>query len=250
MPFSRYSRRSYSRRASTRRPWTIRAKMARTPAAAFRYRRVVPGNSRNAILIPKQGFPERLTVNLPYQKAYRSNPGVLTGTDDIFSLSNMTDIDVSGGGAVGQARGWDQWSPMYSSYRVNYVRVDLKARQRASHGIQVLLVTNSQAGVLTSATEARPWEIHGAIDCGITSANQPPIEKTVYLTPAQALGLTKTGYQMDPDTSGPVGGTPSKLAYLHVIGFQIDGATVADWEYEIKMTMNVTLFDRNDISAS
>jgi len=249
MPFSRYSRRTYNRRASARRPWTMRKRLG----ASFnvsQYRRIVPYSARNALLTPKQGFPERLTVNLPYQKNYRSNPGILTGTDDVFSLSNMTDLDVSGGGAVGQARGWDQWAPMYASYRVNYVRVDLKARQRASHGIQVLLVANSAAGAITSAVDTRPWELHGAVDCGVTSANQPPIEKTVYLTPAQALGMTKTTYQMDPDTSGPYGGSPSKLAYLHVMGFQIDAATVADWEYELKMTINVTLFDRNDIAAS
>ena len=139
MPYSRYSRRS-----SLRRPWSRRVRFARTNVAslmrarAARYASAVPPTMRNVVLMPKQGFPERLTVNLPYQKAYRSSPGVLTGTDDIFSLSNMTDLDVSGGGAVGQARGWDQWSPMYSRYRINYVRVDIKARQRAAHGIQVL----------------------------------------------------------------------------------------------------------------
>ena len=62
--------------------------------------------------------------------------------------------------------------------------------------------------------------------------------------------MTRTQYQSDPDTSGPVGGTPTTLAYLHVCGYQIDAATVADWEYEIKMTINVTLFDRVDIVAS
>jgi len=251
MPYSRYSRRT-----SYRRPWSRRVRFARTSlpalmrARAARYASAVPPTMRNVVLMPKQGFPERLTVNLPYQRAHRSNPGVLTGTDDIFSLSNMTDLDVSGGGAVGQARGWDQWSPMYSRYRINYVRVDLKARQRASHGIQVLLIANSNVGAITSATEVRPWEFHGAIDCGITSANQPPIEKTVYLAPHKALGMSRTQYQSDPDTSGPVGGTPTTLAYLHVCGFQIDAATVADWEYEIKLTINVTLFDRVDIVAS
>jgi len=249
MPYSRYSRRS-----SLRRPWTKRVRFAQQGTLAMRrlmrYRANVPSPYRNTLLVPKQGFPERLTVNLPYQKAYRSNPGVLTGTDDIFSLSNMTDIDVSGGGAVGQARGWDQWSLMYARYRVNYVRVDLKARQRAAHGIQVLLIPNSNAGVITSATEVRPWEFHGAIDCGITSTNQPPIEKTVYITPAQVLGYTKASYQADDNTSGAVGGTPTVLAYLHVCGYQMDAVTVADWEYEIKLTFNVTLYDRADIVAS
>ena len=93
-------------------------------------------------------------------------------------------------------------------------------------------------------------EFHGAIDCGITSTNQPLIEKTVYIAPHKALGMTRTQYQSDPDTSGPVGGTPTTLAYLHVCGYQIDAATVADWEYEIKLTINVTLFDRVDIVAS
>jgi len=244
MPFSRYSRRPYSRR-----PWSRRMMLGRARTVA-RYKAQVPPPYRNALLFPKQGFPERLTVNLPYSKSTRVSPGVLYGAEYQFSLNNMTDLDVSGGGAVGQARGWDQWSPMYARYRVNYVKVTIQARQRASHGVRFVAVVNSSANAITSATEARPWELHGAIDLGLTAANTPPIKKTFIVNPGDVLGFTRAAYQGDDTTSGAVGGIPAVLAYLHLCGYQSDAATVCDWEFDVDYLVNVTLFDRADIAAS
>jgi len=202
---------------------------------------------RTVQLAPKQGFPQRITVNLPYQKRYRDNPGVVTLTDNIFAISNMNDIDYSGGGAVGQARAWDQWATAYDYYRVNWVRVILNVRQRAAHGLGVYLVPNATTSAIT---DSRPFEMQMSQNLGITSTNQPPIEISRTFFPHRILGMSPTEYQSSEETAGAVGGAPVKPCYLHLLMQNIDNATVLDAEFDIKFLINVTLFDRADVAVS
>lgn len=257
MPYSRYSRpSSRPRRYGQRRRWSSyirRGTLQPAGQAAYlgaqRRRTVtaVPSPMRSVQLMPKQGFPQRITVNLPYQKRYRDNPGVVTLTDNIFAISNMNDIDYSGGGAVGQARAWDQWATAYDYYRVNWVKVTVNVRQRASHGLAVYLVPN----VTTSAiSDSRPFEMQMSQNLGITSANQPPIEVSRTFFPHRILGMSPTEYQASDETAGAVGAAPSQIAYLHLLMQNIDNATVLDAEFDIKFLINVTLFDRADVAVS
>jgi len=253
MPYTVSSR---ARRYAPRRPWTRRARMggSQIPGQG-RYLRRLQASTRAAVprglgtvaLAPKQGFPQRITLNLPYQKRYRDNPGVVTLTDNVFNLSSMNDIDVSGGGAVGQARGWDQWATAYDYYRVNWVKVILSVRQRAAHGLAVYLVPNATTSTIA---DSRPYEMQMSQNLGITSTNQPPIEVSRTFFPHRILGMSATEYQVSDNTAGAVGAAPSQMAYLHLLCQNIDNATVLDDEFDIKFLFNVTLFDRADVAIS
>lgn len=200
-----------------------------------------------AVLWPKQGFPTRITVTLPYEYNARVSPGVLTSVDSIFAINNCIDLNYSAGGSQ-QPRAWDSWTPLYENYRVNYVVFKCCVRQRASHGIRVVTNLNSSSSDL--GTETRPTELERAELHGVTSSNQPPICFTRTFYPASAFGMTKDQYQGDERTQANTASAPAAIAYLHLLIAQVDAATVADFEVEVYMKVNVTFFDRASIGAS
>lgn len=251
MPYFRRFRPSFSaRRSGARRPW------ARKGLWAQRSMRRTEVNLRRsqgrddaslAVLWPKQGFPSRLTVTLPYEYAARVNPGVLTTVDTILAINNAIDLNSSAGGNQ-QARGFDQWTPQYENYRINYVTVKICVRQRAAHGIRVVTHLNSSGTDL--GAETRPSELERAENHGTTSSNQPPVEFTRTYYPASAFGMTKDQYQGDERTQAAVAAAPGAIAYLHILVAQLDALTVADFEIEVYMKVNITFFDRASIAAS
>lgn len=242
--------RSIARRYGVRRPWLRKGLWAQRSMRSTQMnlrRSQGRDDAALAVLWPKQGFPSRLTVTLPYEYAARVNPGVLTSVDTIIALNNAVDLNSSAGGNQ-QARGFDQWTPQYENYRINYVTAKICVRQRASHGIRVVTHLNSSSSDLSA--ETRPSELERAELHGTTASNQPPIEVTRTFYPASAFGMTKDQYQGDERTQAAVGSAPTAIAYLHILVAQLDALTVADFEMEVYLKVNITFFDRASIAAS
>lgn len=251
MPYSRYSRPSWRRRPyGQRRRWSGRTPLNRGAMGATmrRYARSAGPDNRTMFTLPvKQGAPSRLTVTLPYEYSQRVNPGVVTAADTIFMINNAADLNFSAAG-VQQPRGYDQWTPFYKKYRVNYVVAKFCVRQRASHGLRVYSVLNNDSTDL--AGDTRVGEMERASLFGITGSNQPPVEVTRTYYPASAMGVTRDQYQGDEDTAGAVAAGPVELVYLHLVCAQQDLATACDFEFTVEMQVNITFYDRIEIGAS
>lgn len=245
-----YLRRSYARlpmvRYGPRSGRTTAARVAR--ASRLAYRQAVPRLWRTRALTPKQGFPPTLTVNLPYQQMVRVNPGIVSQTDYIFSPNQPADLDVTGGGAAAQARGYDQWSPMYNEVRVNYVDCRLIVHQRAAHAIGVWVAMNAQVAAL--GADFRPAENLNTKFLGIAASGSQDVECRWRFDPAHALGMTKAEYQTDDSTKSAVGAAAAQAAYLHVLFQQLDVTTVLDVEFSLEMNINMTFTTRLNIAAS
>lgn len=192
------------------------------------------------------GFPERMTVTLPYVLAGRVNPGVVAYSDQVFSLNSVFDPDTTGVGH--QPRGFDQWSAVYGSYRVSKVDVNLLCRQRAAHGINVRAITNNQSASLGSDFNVAEFLNH--IYLGQTATNTPPIQRKMTFYPHKVVGKAWSQYISDENTQALVSANPATQAYVHFIIQQVDATTVLDMEYEIQVTYRVTFFNRQNLAIS
>lgn len=217
-------------------------------ASLARQARAQPSGNRGIFNLPvRQGAPARLTVNLPYEYSQRVAPGVVTAVDQIFMINNLNDLNFSAAGN-NQARGYDQWANFYERYRVNYVQAKFYVRQRQAHGLRVYAVLNSSNTDVS--TDSRVGEMERAVMLGITGSSQPAIQTTRIFYPGSALGMTSTQYQNDETTAAGIGAAPTALAYLHLVGAQVDLTLAADFEFCVELNVNVTFFDRVTIGAS
>jgi len=191
-------------------------------------------------------FPSRARIPLRYVAYYRINPGVLTGTDTIFSLNSIFDPDVSGAGH--QPREFDTWATLYAKYRVHSCTATLMARQRAAHGLNVWMIPSNSSA--TFATANIPSELPRAVKVGMTGSSQPIVEKTEKFDCHAILGVTKAQYVANEGTAALVTADPAEAVYLHIWAQQPDATTVLDFEFELVLTYDCEFFDRVYTSPS
>lgn len=192
------------------------------------------------------GFPAKMTVTLPYIISGRVNPGVVAYNDQVIRLNGVYDPDFSGAGH--QPRGFDQWSLVYTQYRVSRVDVNVLVRQRASHGINVRAIPNNQSAALGSDFNLGEFMAHTYL--GQTASNTPPLQRKLRFHPHKVLGMSWQQY-IGADTTGSlISTTPADECYLHLVVQQVDQATVLDFEYEVQVLYRVTFFDRANLAIS
>lgn len=183
---------------------------------------------------------------LQYVDAGRVNPGVVTERDTVWHLNSVFDPYVTGAGH--QPREFDTWATVYNKYRVMKTRYELWIRQRASHGVIVVVVPNTVATALTSADY--PAELPRAEVLGTTGSSQPPLHGRGSFMMNAILGQTDTQYRANENTAALVTTDPGELLYLHLFVAQLDAATVLDIEYELRLTYEVEFFERKVIGPS
>lgn len=184
-------------------------------------------------------LPQEYHTRLIYSDSANIAPALTTYSDKIWNLNSVYDPDQSGAGH--QPHGYDQLAALYSRYRVKGVYVELEARQRANHGLQVaLLPNNSTAGILMSQALESP---EGATQV-ITSSNASPVLIKRYFDCAQITGVSRATYMADDRYQAQVGSNPSEAICLHQLAASVDGVTYNDYEFVMRMTFNVVFFDR------
>jgi len=233
------ARRTPRRRIMRRRP--ARRSAASTNAVGARLRANAFGSTRAL-----SGFPQRMLVCLPYVTMNRLNANPLTQLDQTFNLNSAYDPDYSGGGH--QPRGYDEWASIYARYRVHKVQAYILMRQRASHGLIGRVVLSNSASTMQATGNL--GEYNNSTYIGITSANQPALRKRLTIYPNKVLGMTRAVYNANEDVAAAIGSDPAEACYLHLIGTQVDGATVADFEFEITLYYTVEFFDRINLPQS
>ncbi len=196
---------------------------------------------------PASSFADRALVSLDYAVSGRTNPGVVAYNDNVFSLNSVFDPEISGGGH--QPREFDTWASIYGRYRVMRVLCEIIARQRASHGLSIVLVPTNSSTALAPFTDYVN-ELPRAVWCGITGSSQPVVEKKVAFDPKAILGMTAGEYMADDTTSAATTTSPTQVVALHMVAYQVDQATVLDYEYEVRLRYEVEFYDRKTLSPS
>lgn len=181
-----------------------------------------------------------MSTTLVYNVFARINPGVVVTNDTVLSLNSAFDPEVSGVGH--QPRLFDQYAALYGRYRVDRTHVMIITRQRAAHGVSVVLVPSNSATALTSAD--RPCEFTRAVHGGITGSSQPCIRQETAFLPHAVIGLSKAQYDDEEDCSAVTTASPAQQAYLHVVHEQVDQTTVLDVEVHILLKYDITFYDR------
>jgi len=249
--YGRYSRGRYGRYrgyASARRRGTPQAAAARNRAVSVAtYRQAVPRAMRQPYTSGTQGAPQALTMDLPIDFMGRRSGTSLPADDILMFLNNPRDPMISPTNSD-QPRGFDQWSAFFENVRVNYVRCNIQIRQRTSHGLRVVLVPSVSSSSLTGAS--RVSEQVGAELLGITGSYSAPIEVVRTYFPARILGMSKTQYQDSDQTFATPGSNPSVGTFLHIVCESPDGTTDIDFDYSIRLLINVTWFKRQDVGVS
>jgi len=163
----------------------------------------------------------------------------ISSTDRVWNLNSLFDPDFTGAGH--QPRQYDSWSGIYARYLVTRVDVELTVRQRAAHGIGVVVVPTNGSTALTAA--GYPAELRRASKVMVTSSNQPPaFHKGTYL-PAAINGVSEAVYRADDRFQSSIGASPTESLCLHTFVYALDGATTVDMEYTLLMTFHAEFFD-------
>lgn len=192
------------------------------------------------------GMPDRLEVDLAYQVNARVNPGVVAYADTVFDLNNLFDPERTGTGH--QPREYDQLAALYLYYRVYQCKVEVELRQRASHGIRLVLIASNSGTALTISDN--PAEQRRAWVSAVTGSNQPAIKVVRVYDIASILGMTRAQHLASEDTDAAVTTGPDLIALLHMFVEQIDGTTACDFEYSLKMVFRTVFHEKKVLGLS
>ncbi len=195
---------------------------------------------------PHSSFPDRVEQMLDYWAVTRTTSGAVTYGDNIFAVNSLFDPDYTGSGH--QPREFDTWSTIYSKYRVLEVLCEVDVRQRAAHGITVCVVPNNSSTALTISDY--PQELPRAVRLGITGSYQPTCRASIRIDPRAILGMTMAEFKGDDSTGALVSASPAQTVFLHIFCAQLDGTTLIDYEFTLRLRMRCEFYDRKVLSPS
>jgi len=190
-------------------------------------------------------FPDRFITKLVYAAGGQVAAGVAF-SDKIWNINSVFDPDQSGVGH--QPRYFDQMALIYNRYRVISATFDLSVRQRATHGISVLLVPNNSTSGFSSSTI--PAELRRSGVVRITSSNQPPVVFRTKFEPWAVTGVTREQYLADDRFQALTSANPSEAICAHQYVESMDGSTTVDYEYMMQIVYEVEFFDALDTGTS
>lgn len=221
------------------RKYVKRRKLRRTTR---RYRR---RRATKTTKIRQLSFPDKVIVRLPY--AFNSQlQAVVPWQDTVWNINSLFDPEETYIGH--QPRGFDQWATIYNRYRVFAISGSIVLRQRAAHGISANLIFTNSSTPLTSA--GLPTELVRSGMPKVTSSNQPPIRINFRKSLASIVGVSPSVYKSDDRYSAVTTANPAEVICMHQFVKSMDGATLMDYEYEIKMIYHTEFYDKNNLPLS
>lgn len=163
-----------------------------------------------------------------------------------FSMTNTFDPDFSGAGQ--QPVSFDQWSQMYSRFRV--IRTDVQADwSNASDSAGVCTYFLSSTGTMPASPDA--WASQRAGDYGIVGtrySGKPIMSKKFTVLPWEGLSLTKAQYMDDMDYSHSSTSGPSRPLYTT---FTLQGITgVLSMQLCVRLVYHVELSEPVNMTVS
>lgn len=167
------------------------------------------------------------------------------GIVNTFRANSLFDPDFTGVGA--QPLGFDQWSTLYSTYRVISCKYEVTFSNGTGGSCVVGLVKSPNSSLSGSSS----WIIErdsSSKTLGPNSGAGNVARFSGTLLPWQVLNVTKQQYMMDGRTNAAMTGNPTVLAYLHtfVLGF----GTIASASILVKLKYRAQLINRTEFDLS
>lgn len=232
-------------------PYRKAAKKAPYRRGKGRYKRAPKRKARynKAVIdrMPGKGLADMLYVKLSYVDRIDIATMVNAYTPYVFRGNSLFDPDVTGTGH--QPLYFDQYSALYSKYRV------------LGSSLQLDVVNNSGVSALFYAAEANTDVSTITAISTLYEQSRAAAPKLVpiaaritsrmkrYMSTRKVCGLTKTQVYDDTFAAG-VTGSPSNVWYWNILFESVDGTTVINGHFMVKIDYYVQFFDRTLIGQS
>lgn len=163
-----------------------------------------------------------------------------------WRANSLFDPDFTGAGV--QPLGFDQWSALYSTYRVWQCDYEITFANLTSTAIVVGIVKTPNAALTSTASSWLIERDSKSFTLGPKESGQSVIKTRGSLYPWKVLNVTKQQYLMDGRSSAAMTGNPTSLAYLTT--FLVGFGTIASVSIMVKFKYKAQLISRTEIDMS
>lgn len=199
------------------------------------FRRKFKKNTTTSVTVrPRQIFPKRMFVKLPYESGQIGGIGAYSAYQ--FRANSIFDPDYTGIGH--QPRGHDQYSNFFRQYRVHGVKVEVWLENNSDY-------SQSIVAIYAHKSTTYPPDITSIIenpDCKYRFTNDDKgMYMKRYISMASVFGKRKSVVNMDKDYASNFGSNPTTEGYITII--HANGAGAGDIAYLLraKLTYYVEL---------
>lgn len=199
---------------------------------------------------PKMGaspVPNHYVTQMSYfQAPSLTEAAAGAGAYYTFALTNAFDPNFTGAGA--QPVSYDQWTQMYSRFRV--IKTDVQVtfvNGTSTSGVCTYFLTPT--GTMPASPDAWPSQRNGDFDMiGANSGGRPLVMKKFSVLPWEGLSLTKAQYMDDMDFSHSATSGPSRPLY---VTFTIQGfGAVLSCNIAVRLVYHVELSEPVNLTVS
>lgn len=196
----------------------------------------------------KSGVPTKRNVKLKYGALINKNDALAAVVHQIFRANSLFDPDFTGIGH--QPMGFDQWSALYSRYRVNAAKIEVTWVQSNTTEDAHFFAGIELAGTTTPRSDPEQIiESSQSVYAGLgnTSAGSATKTITMYVDLKKAFGVKDLS---DHNYSATTGNNPTNQLYFQCSTFALSGASILEFFMITEITYYVTFFDPRELGAS
>jgi hypothetical protein len=189
-------------------------------------------------------FPQQMKVCLKYDHDSNFTTTVSIANDTKFRLNSIFDPDLSGVGH--QPQGRDQWNLLYNRYRVDSVRVTIRALSMTSHGMMLCLLPNNSTTTLTDTNQLveSPLAHVGVVGTGTPTTLVKHFDLKVL------NGVSKNTYESDDRFQSLFSTNPTETLILHVGYWELGSLASVTASFNITLEYFVTCYDPITVGSS
>lgn len=204
---------------------------------------------RKTRLTRSVGAPGQVFCKLRYSSVYAANIAIGGLSTRIWSLNSLYDPDFSGVG--GQPLFFDQYTAMYSQYRVYGVKVSAVF----SFGSSTNNCFHPTVCMVPSMSSSSTGDIQVAIQMrGSKWMNVVPAQGKAYFKKyysiASIYGVPKKAVQAEDNYAALTGSSPADQVYLQLYAFNNDASATFAMTSEIRLTYYCKFYNLRQVSAS
>lgn len=185
------------------------------------------------------GFPESMETRVNYSQTYASGNIAYNGCDDyLFRLNSVYDPDYSGTGH--QPMGRDEYTTLYSKYKVISTHVSVAYSYISPYGMVSAIIPNGDVNPLTTLTKALEMP-HTTMK--ICNGNCPDVKLSKTFSLPELCGVTRTRYMSDDIYGAVSSNNPPEDIILHVVTSSPGAPLSWNYTFTIKLTYRVIFYD-------
>lgn len=195
------------------------------------------------------GFPARCYSKLRYISVGTLNTPSAVGSFNVnMWIGNLHDPDYSGVGH--QPMYYDQFSAVYSYYRIKGFRYHIEITNGGSWGAQLFISHKPDVAVSSSSLEnemERSTCIKRRILPSASGMNHTSFSG--YVDVAKCWGLSQAEMMMNDGFISSYGSGPSRYGALH-LGYGMSGASTTTLDVNVELIFDVESWRRTEIAGS